>query len=660
MAQLSPLWLCSRVTYTILIQIFCWLFKLHMCILLENGHSFFNGCNTHVWNIQYLRYFIYSLGFPNYVSLKYCSISNFREFFNHPFHLSLKSTFGVGKQLSILVVPPHFITDPNNYQSFLSTQCFITRDILPFPHEVLEKDFAVVGVIGNDYTRLMGIRNAMCQFALPSDDVGQPGYSGLWSIVETFFSKFHPTDSVFTKPQNGLLSKKLPSMPVEKLEGIKNDSQKVRSASRPVSVLTSTTALPTLPAQLVHHAKTQDETAPGHLSIHPISRRKVRGPPQSQKSTTDEGRRRKLLTLPTSTWLGKRTRRVAMEGAPIAKRPKLGPPGRVFANRSEKAIGAQRSRSPRIWSKVRQISSQRKGRSGRGGVPMSKSAGKFDFNDREKHKTSMNLSEDMRVTTVIPLPKLPTSVPSTSQSRSNPPRSHVDGSDSPKSQLGPFDQEYNFWTNATDGLDYPASPEWVSSPKSRQEGVLVYNQDNKTPSPEQCLPLVEETPFESFEFEFQQMSLFSPTPPRTSSKASALRLLSLTLPSSPRELPIPFNRPLPFNIPRSIMKVPIAVQSLKVLTARLLLARQRARNTDYTKLWTLEPLTGVTDMKPGCEYFAVSFDKQLISGMRLVLLLGEGPPIRRNYKLCAFGCAVNDDHQFLSNNKYAHFLFLES
>jgi hypothetical protein len=71
--------------------------------------------------------------------------------------------------------------------------------------------------------------------------------------------------------------------------------------------------------------------------------------------------------------------------------------------------------------------------------------------------------------------------------------------------------------------------------------------------------------------------------------------------SSPRPIPQPTSSIcpcLPFNVPRSVGEEPMTMQSLKDLTGRLLMARQRARTTDFKQLWAINPLTGrIADMK---------------------------------------------------------------
>ena len=103
---------------------------------------------------------------------------------------------------------------------------------------------------------------------------------------------------------------------------------------------------------------------------------------------------------------------------------------------------------------------------------------------------------------------------------------------------------------------------------------------------------------------------------------------------------------LPFN---SLRNVPLHGQSLKDLTAWFLLARQRARTTDFQKLWKLHPLTTGADEIPGQSSFTASFNSQTIPGLRLILL-GWLPTNKMGRKLCAFGCAKLGDHQWISNS----------
>lgn len=103
---------------------------------------------------------------------------------------------------------------------------------------------------------------------------------------------------------------------------------------------------------------------------------------------------------------------------------------------------------------------------------------------------------------------------------------------------------------------------------------------------------------------------------------------------------------LPFGLTRRANRaVPLQTQSLMELTAKLLCARQNARATDWSKLWSIhlqDALEGVTS------YYA-SFDDQVQAGLRLVLLtLGDENSSPWN-KMCAYGCSKGGIHRWLSN-----------
>jgi hypothetical protein len=104
------------------------------------------------------------------------------------------------KQLDILVVPPQLINDPLNYHSFVSTRCFIQQHLLPPPENIYERDFAVIGVLGTDYTTHEPIRKALEALWIPY----QVGYPTFYLIVQCLAKTWRKPVTVTIKNQNGL------------------------------------------------------------------------------------------------------------------------------------------------------------------------------------------------------------------------------------------------------------------------------------------------------------------------------------------------------------------------------------------------------------------------------------------------------------------------
>lgn len=104
---------------------------------------------------------------------------------------------------------------------------------------------------------------------------------------------------------------------------------------------------------------------------------------------------------------------------------------------------------------------------------------------------------------------------------------------------------------------------------------------------------------------------------------------------------------LPFHLSRATSDSALAIQSLKDLTARLLLGRQNARMSDFNKLWTIELNRALADE---ISYHA-KFDDQMIPGLQLTPLEAE-TNVNISYKICAFGCTNNGKHQHLCNIEY--------
>ena len=106
----------------------------------------------------------------------------------------------------------------------------------------------------------------------------------------------------------------------------------------------------------------------------------------------------------------------------------------------------------------------------------------------------------------------------------------------------------------------------------------------------------------------------------------------------------PFTIPLPLNL----------LQSLKTLTAKLLLARQKGRLIQYHTLWTVTEISDGVLPPDATASYTVSFADEMSPGIRMCQLANED----RSEKLCSFGCTRHGRHQFLSNSGYLLFCML--
>ena len=103
---------------------------------------------------------------------------------------------------------------------------------------------------------------------------------------------------------------------------------------------------------------------------------------------------------------------------------------------------------------------------------------------------------------------------------------------------------------------------------------------------------------------------------------------------------------LPFDLaPTRNREVPLQIQSLMELTAKLLCARQNARATDWSKLWAIHRENTLGDVIS----YHTSFDGQIQAGLRLVLLILQGETSSPSYKMCVYGCSKDGVHRWISN-----------
>ena len=107
----------------------------------------------------------------------------------------------------------------------------------------------------------------------------------------------------------------------------------------------------------------------------------------------------------------------------------------------------------------------------------------------------------------------------------------------------------------------------------------------------------------------------------------------------------PFTIPLPLNN---------LLQSLKTLTAKLLLARQKGRLIQYHTLWTVTEISDGVLPPDATASYTVSFADEMSPGIRMCQLANED----RSEKLCSFGCTRHGRHQFLSNSGYLFYCML--
>jgi hypothetical protein len=95
------------------------------------------------------------------------------------------------------------------------------------------------------------------------------------------------------------------------------------------------------------------------------------------------------------------------------------------------------------------------------------------------------------------------------------------------------------------------------------------------------------------------------------------------------------------------------------LTARLLLARQRGRTTDYSGLWSIQVADDIHSNGIIRKSFNTTFDGQIIAGLRLIQLTSEDLKDEERgtiKKICAFGCTKNGIRRHISNTRYPPFL----
>jgi hypothetical protein len=120
-------------------------------------------------------------------------------FFTQPFHLSISSVRS-SKHITILAVPPQFITNPEKYHSYISTQCFVQQYRLPSSDVVYEKDFGIVGVLGVDYAIFVPIRNILRTLEL-STAVVRSGYDKFLSLADSVPEEWSMKDRLSKGPR---------------------------------------------------------------------------------------------------------------------------------------------------------------------------------------------------------------------------------------------------------------------------------------------------------------------------------------------------------------------------------------------------------------------------------------------------------------------------
>jgi hypothetical protein len=508
----------------------------------------------------------------------------------------------------------------------VSTQCFINNNLLPSPLAVQEKDFALVGVLGKDYATFPAIRSVMRSFALPPDFVDHGGYPVIWSIIQQFLAKWQTVDPIFVKPQKGLLSKKLPprpTTPVKKLGTTKAGGDRDLKLSNGSPLAHRLVGVPNIHLS----GSSSSPLSKGPLnSTNPV--------PQFHNSTAHQ--------RPGSR---KRVKRVGVDSPPPAKRKKLKPSSRslekfnlsstVKFRKSKSRHKAQTSRTLRTWSKVMRNSL---------------------LSGNRTAKSSPNRIQDwcgiaFSFPSIVSSQTSVVAKPVTSQSEilSQEPR-YPDHNGSPTSPSYTNDNCDDIGHNRSLRLSLTSQHEDVTGvaiSKRLDSQIGGYDSLDGPSSPFLSSPRVHPANAESCNTSFQ---------PEASGSDTKIESI---IPKVSSSHPIPQLTPsiylcLPFNVPRSVAKEePMTMQSLKDLTGRLLMARQRARTTDFKQLWTISPITDrIVDMKQDCLYFTASFDGQLMSGIRLICLEKEGAPANSNSKLCAFGCKRDGKHQWISSTTY--------
>jgi hypothetical protein len=83
-------------------------------------------------------------------------------------------------------------------------------------------------------------------------------------------------------------------------------------------------------------------------------------------------------------------------------------------------------------------------------------------------------------------------------------------------------------------------------------------------------------------------------------------------------------------------------QSLKTLTAKLLLARQRGRRTEGHRLWAIDQ----DNQLQNTGFSTATFAGVPVNGLRLHIVSVN---ILNGYKLCSFGCKKEETYRAFSN-----------
>lgn len=103
------------------------------------------------------------------------------------------------------MIPPQLINDPTNYHSYVSTRFFLQQQLLPAPEDLYERDFALIGAVGTDYTTHESIRKVFEALRIPH----RVGYPAFYSITQRLAKTWRNPVTVNVKTQKGLKSKSL-------------------------------------------------------------------------------------------------------------------------------------------------------------------------------------------------------------------------------------------------------------------------------------------------------------------------------------------------------------------------------------------------------------------------------------------------------------------
>jgi hypothetical protein len=632
--------LCSAVTVTVTATDS--LFRVLLSQLGKRGPHFHYRILLYCESQKSWRGPFYNLLSSNTVYANLMILTS-RVFYCHPFNLSIRGP--ATKRLEVLVFPPSVLVKPETYNSlvFASRQCFVEPAALPRPETVKDKDFCVIGVAGGhrEYASMNILRLALDSLA---DGQRGLGYPFLWHCLVAVRARWKGRVEVTVKPQKGLKSEKVPrvadkryviacargrrepdvsQLSVKKVraEVTEKDEHDVDSIQ---SDLKSSSPNDTEVTRKEEHEESirngpkspsPNDSSPSLEAIESV--RRIRIPVSSVKSLIPRPSRKPIqlnstkgTTLDMQPAIVISKKRSALENYDPLKRRKL----------TEKPVRERITcRLPR-----RQQSSPRRSKKCTLPIvgPLARSD-KSPTTSQRSHRSSTqhhlvavpssNDSGEKKEGIVIQVFMFPASDTSAAATDREEPGSFIQplaADDKPTEISGQMN-------------DQPA----ITTPPSRASDTSAATiQDNRQSCSDHCNP----------EDDVSETHIAIPQ------QITAIQ-------ASPSVASIVSRATLPFGIPRARPGCGRLRLSLKDLTARLLLARQRALVSDYHRLWTIKL---IQTLQSGQKLYHAYFDGQLIEGIRLIQLDLTGTEENPRKKLCAYGCVRRNVHQWLSNVEY--------